>query len=261
MRLARDGAAVMLMARRQEELEKRRAALIAAVPSAQVGIFAGDACSERDVRAALAAAFALRGRLDIVVPTVGGGGGFRPLLAFDWPGFEAVLRQNLGSTFLAVRYAAPMMEHGGSIVCISATSATRAIAFLAGAAAAKGGLESFVRAAAEELAAANIRVNSVRPGLTVGGNTGALTKGGLLARYDEQTPLSAAQHRVGQPEDIAEAVRYFAGPESAWVTGQSFAVDGGMELRRHPDLSQMLRDTQGEQAFTIVGRDGPLPGR
>ena len=254
-RLLRDGAAVLLMARNPEALERKRAALRQTFPAAQVGVFAGDACSEADVRAALAAAHALRGRLDIVVPTVGGGGGFRPLMGHDGASFQQVVERNLTSTFLAVRYAASLMEHGGAMVCLSATSAVRSIAFLAAAAAAKGAIESFVRAAAEELAAANIRVNAVRPGLTHGGNTVALTQGGILARYEEQIPLARSQGRVGRPEDVAEAVRYLAGPESSWVTGQSFAVDGGMELRRHPDLTSVLVETQGEQALTIVGRD------
>jgi NAD(P)-dependent dehydrogenase (short-subunit alcohol dehydrogenase family) len=54
----------------------------------------------------------------------------------------------------------------------------------------------------------------------------------VIGRFLEQTPLK----RVGEPEDIAAAVAYLAGPGSSWVTGQSFAVDGGQELRRNPDL-------------------------
>jgi len=126
-RLLRDGAAVLLMARNPEALERKRAALREAYPAAQVGVFAGDACSEADVRAALAAAHALRGQLDIVVPTVGGGGGFRPLMGHDAASFQQVVERNLTSTFLAVRYAASLMEHGGSMVCLSATSAVRVV--------------------------------------------------------------------------------------------------------------------------------------
>jgi NAD(P)-dependent dehydrogenase (short-subunit alcohol dehydrogenase family) len=49
----------------------------------------------------------------------------------------------------------------------------------------------------------------------------------------EQQPI----RRVGQPDDIAAAIRYFAGPESSWTTGQFLTVDGGMVLRRFPDLT------------------------
>jgi NAD(P)-dependent dehydrogenase (short-subunit alcohol dehydrogenase family) len=93
-RLVRDGAAVLLMARDASRLASQRDALLAAYPHAQVGVHAGDACQEDDVRAALDAAFALRGRLDIVVPTVGGGGGFRPLLSYESAQFRDVLELN-----------------------------------------------------------------------------------------------------------------------------------------------------------------------
>jgi len=57
--------------------------------------------------------------------------------------------------------------------------------------------------------------------------------------------------RVGEPQDIAQAVRYFAGPESSWVTGQSFAVDGGNELRKNPDLTSLVaQDRQSPKETT-----------
>lgn len=235
-RLVRDGAAVLLMARDADRLRRQRDALLAAHPDALVAVHAGDACVESDVKAALAAAHALHNRLDIIVPTVGGGGGFRPLLSYDLAVFREIVERNLMSTFLAVRHGAPLMKYGGAIVCLSATSARRAIANLAAAAAAKGAIESFVLAAAEELAAQNIRVNAVRPGLTTSGNTAALLQGGIIEKYMAQTPLASTRQQAGTPHNVADAIRYLAGPESAWVTGQSIAVDGGMELRRHPPL-------------------------
>jgi NAD(P)-dependent dehydrogenase (short-subunit alcohol dehydrogenase family) len=235
-RFVRDGAAVLIMARDATGLARQRDALLAAYPQAQVGVHAGDACNESDVQAALAAAYALRQRLDIIVPTVGGGGGFRPLLSYDLTVFRDIIERNLMSTFLAVRHGAPLMKHGGAIVCLSATSARRAIANLAAAAAAKGAIESFVLAAAEELGPMHIRVNAVRPGLTISGNTATLLQAGIVENYVAQTPLASSRQQAGTPQNVADAIRYLAGPESAWVTGQSIAVDGGMELRRHPQL-------------------------
>jgi NAD(P)-dependent dehydrogenase (short-subunit alcohol dehydrogenase family) len=63
---------------------------------------------------------------------------------------------------------------------------------------------------------------------------------------------------VGQPDDIAHAVRYFAGPESSWVTGQCFTVDGGHTLRRFPDLTDLARRVFGEGDFDAAMR-GELP--
>ncbi len=58
--------------------------------------------------------------------------------------------------------------------------------------------------------------------------------------------------------NLTYAVRYLAGPESAWVTGQSFAVDGGQELRKNPDLSDMLKANVGEEAWAAV-KKGKAP--
>ena len=125
------------------------------------------------MRAGLDLAFKIQNRLDIIVPTVGGGG-FKPLLMLDAATFEAELKVNIISAFLAVRYGVPLMEGGGSVVCISSTAATLPFAYLPAYHTAKGGLENFVRAASEELGSAGVRVNAVRPGLTRSDATGPM---------------------------------------------------------------------------------------
>jgi NAD(P)-dependent dehydrogenase (short-subunit alcohol dehydrogenase family) len=98
----------------------------------------------------------------------------------------------------------------------------------------KAAVEQLVRVAAAELGPRRIRVNAVRPGLTRAHTTGGiLDHEPLRRRFLEEIPLG----RTGDPADIAEAIRYLAGPESGWVTGQSLAVDGGNELKRAPDTS------------------------
>ncbi|MGN5476680.1 SDR family NAD(P)-dependent oxidoreductase [Cupriavidus basilensis] len=247
--LARDGAAVALMGRRRDALEAARDALREAVPGASIEICAGDACRVDDVQAALQRAWNLRERLDIVVTTVGGGG-FRPMLMHDAASFMAEIELNIASAFLAVRHAAPLMApHGGSIVCISSGAARMNCRWLSAYCAAKAGLEAFVRAAAEELAEAGIRVNAVRPGLTRSGATGPMFDNeAVLGQFVAQMPLG----RAGEPEDIANAVRYLAGPESGWVTGQSFGVDGGNELRGNPMLDDAIAAMYGKAALDDV---------
>jgi len=205
--LARDGAAVLIMGRRKDALEKSKAWILETVPNARIEIHAGDAVDEKDVRTGLDKAHAIQGRLDIIVPTVGGGG-FKPLLMLDADTFRNELNVNIISAFLAVRYGAPLME-GGSIVCISSTAATLPFAYLPAYHTSKGGLENFVRAAAEELGQAGIRVNAVRPGLTRSDGTGGMIENPeILKRFIAEFPLG----RAGEPDDIAEAVRYLAGP-------------------------------------------------
>jgi NAD(P)-dependent dehydrogenase (short-subunit alcohol dehydrogenase family) len=246
--LARDGATVLLMGRRLEALEAARAALLEAVPQAQLAVHAGDACEESQLRAALASAHAMQNRLDIVVATVGGGS-FRPLLMLDAAAFRAELEANLVSAFLAVRHGAPLLRRGGSIVCISSTAAHLTAFGLSAYNTTKGALETFVRNAADELGSAGIRVNAVRPGLTrTGATAGMYQDPQLIAQFVAQIPLG----RTGEPQDIAPAVRFLAGPESAWMTGQSFAVDGGQELRRMPDQTGLIGQLFGREALERV---------
>jgi NAD(P)-dependent dehydrogenase (short-subunit alcohol dehydrogenase family) len=248
--LAADGAAVLLMGRTIGTLEKAQANIMEAVPDAQVQLHVGDAQSVDDVQAGLDKAHAIRGRLDIIVPTVGGGP-FRPFLMLDVETVRSTLDFTITTAFIAMRYGAPMMD-GGSIVCISSNVGKMPFAYLSAYHAAKSGLEGLVRAAAEELGCAGIRVNAVRPGLTRTEASNCMyTDETFLNRYLEQTPLGKCG---GEPEDIAKAVRYLAGPESSWVTGQSFAVDGGHELRRNPDMTDLVTGMFGQAAMDAVKR-------
>lgn len=235
--LAKDGAALLLTGRRQDALERSRDRILAEVPGARVELLSGDATNEADVQAAVKAAYDIAGRLDIVVATVGGGG-FKPFLTLEAHDLRADFDLNVTSSFLAIRYGAPLMQPGGSIVCISSTAAKLPFAYLASYHIAKGALEALVRGAAEELGEKGIRVNAVRPGLTRSESTGPMYQTpGLLEAFEPEFPL----RRFGEPIDIAHAVRYLAGPESSWVTGQSFAVDGGNELRRNPNLAAVFQ--------------------
>ena len=246
--MLRDGASVLLMARRPDALEKVRTDLQTEVPGGRVEICAGDARNAEHVRAALAQAYAIANRLDIVVPTVGGSVGYRPLLMCTEDHFRKDLEINLVTTFIAVRYGVPMMTRGGAIVCISSTAAKMPFNGLVGYGTAKGGLENFVQAVAEELGVAGIRINAVRPGLMRASNNDRLMQDPVHGKFVEQMPLG----RTGEPDDIAAAVRYLAGPESSWMTGQSFAVDGGHELRRNPDLTFMMEQMYGKEAMETV---------
>jgi NAD(P)-dependent dehydrogenase (short-subunit alcohol dehydrogenase family) len=248
--LVRDGAAALLMGRRLDALERTRDGILARYPEARVEVHAGDALDEAEVRAALAAAHAISDRLDIVIPTVGGGA-IRPLLMHDAASFREDLELNIMSAFIAVRYAVPLLVEsgGGSIVCISSDAAKLPFPWLAAYSTAKNGLEGFVRSAAEELARYGIRVNAVRPGMTRTEATSTLfASPEVRRRFAEEKPLG----RLGEPEDIAPGVRYLAGPESSWVTGQSFAIEGGNELRKAPDLCDMVAAIYGQDAFDAV---------
>jgi NAD(P)-dependent dehydrogenase (short-subunit alcohol dehydrogenase family) len=229
--LASDGAAVTLMGRNGDKLTAARELILADVPGAKIAILAGDATDEEAVKAAVAATIANGGGIDIVVATVGGGGGYGPVIERDLAGFMNDLKVNVGAAFLVVRHAAPEMRIGGAFVFISSTAAEMAFTGLSSYCAGKAGLDHFMRVAANELGTRGIRLNSIRPGLTHTDGMEALFQlPGYVDAFKPLIPLG----RTGVPNDIAEAVRFLAGPQASWITGQSFAVDGGNELRGAP---------------------------
>ena len=253
--LAQDGAAVLIMSRREDALNQARANILKTVPDARIEIHAGDASDEEAVKAGLQKAHAIAGRLDILVPAVGGDENYYPFLMETKQHFYYVLDRNLISAFLVMRYGAPLMHpNGGSIVCISTTTVTQQATGLAAYVAAKAGLERLIKMVALELGGAKIRVNSVRPGLTRSAATEFMfSVPGTEEMFAASTPLG----RVGEPEDLAKAVRFFAGPESAWITGQNIACDGGQELTgATPDF---LDQAYGKELMDQL-RAGIVPG-
>jgi len=252
--LAEDGAAVLLMARRPERLDQTRAELLANVPGARVEIFVGDALEEADVKAALAKAHAMSGRLDIIVANVGGIKGFMPLLLQDAETLSYEYRLNVVSTFLMIRHGVPLMQPGGSIVCISSMDAVKPFAGLGSYCAAKAALDMLVKAAAEELGSAQIRVNAVLPGIIRTAVTADMfTNKPMIDAFLEQIPLG----RTGDPVDVGRAVRFLAGPESAFITGQRLAADGGQTLRRTPEFTPFLDQMFGKDVMDQVRAGKP----
>lgn len=229
--LARDGARVVLMGRVSARLEEARDNIRERYPDAQLELFTGDACNEQQLQAALAFAHGLNNRLDILVPTVGGAN-MKPLLMRQTEDVRHELEANYLSVFMLIRHGVPLLSPGGSIVCISSIGVTQPFWGMGVYSATKAALERLVKAAAFELGGAGIRVNAVRPGVTL--EPAALKAQGTEAffqSYQDEVLLG----RLGQPDDIARAVRFLAGPESAWVTGQIFAADGGQEQGKAPD--------------------------
>ena len=157
---------------------------------------------------------------------------------------------NLTGTFLTVKHAAQAMaESGGSIVAISSIAGAITHRFMAGYCASKAGGEMLVRCAADELGALGIRVNAVRPGLVPTDlATPLATDDVVVADYLDQMPIA----RLGTTDDVAAAVRWLAGPESSWVTGQCFAIDGGHTLRRGPRIDTMVERFFGPEAVASI---------
>jgi NAD(P)-dependent dehydrogenase (short-subunit alcohol dehydrogenase family) len=255
-RMLADGAHVTLAARTKSALRETADSLAEAAKrgGGRVGWIACDASNAADVRRAVERA-AEGGGLDIAV-AIPGGGNYCPILAYDDDHFADEVAQNVRPQFLVLKYAglAMVRSGGGSIVAISSTAAVMSSPYLSAYCAGKAAVDQMVRVAADELGELRVRVNSVRPGLTRTAATGGLFEPPLFHKFLAEQPL----RRGGEAEDIAAAVRFLAGPESSWITGQCLTVDGGHTIRKFPDLSDLARRIAGEKVWNAVRR-GELP--
>ena len=171
-------------------------------------------------------------RLDIAV-TVPGGGTPMNVLDYEPEQFSAEVDKNVFPVFTLLKYAGERMTDGGSFVAVSSTAAVFSTRGLASYRAGKAAVDALVDVAADELGEKGIRVNSVRPGLTRTESTaGIFANQALLSRFLEQQAIP----RGGEAVDIGAAIRFLAGPESSWITGQHLTVDGGHTLRAMPDM-------------------------
>ncbi len=241
-KLAAEGAHVTICGRTEQKLidaaERIRGV---AAPGITVAHIVADVTIEADVEAAIAAAATPTGRLDGIFACAGGSTHMGPLAVADLEQVRATMELNYISTFLTLKHGGQQMARqggGGSMIGCSSHAGADSFRCLGAYGGAKAGLDQLCRVFADELGRFGVRVNSIRPGIVSTEIMGPITDGGpLLDDYLPQIPLG----RVGEPDEIAEMVRFLVGPESAWITGQLFAVDGGQNLRRGADYGTMLR--------------------
>ncbi|MGH9016701.1 MAG: SDR family NAD(P)-dependent oxidoreductase [Acidimicrobiales bacterium] len=240
-RFAADGAHVTICGRTEEKLARAGDDIRASArPGATVQYVVADVTVEDQIRAAAARAAEPTGRLDIVFCCAGGAMHMGPLAEAEADSVRATVDLNLIGTFLSIKHAVPHMGEGGSIVGMSSGAGHFPHRYLWAYGMAKAGIEMLVRYAAEELAARGIRVNAVQPGIIDDELMEFILAGGpLLDDYMAQTPLA----RPGTVQDVAEAVRFLAGPEADWITGECLAVDGGHHLRRGANYGLLLGES------------------
>ena len=242
--LAEDGCLVTICARRENVL---------AEAAAEIGAryIVCDVTDDDQVKAAVAFAAEPTGALDIAVANAGGGGAAGPLVLNDLDGWNATLALTLTSTLSTIQHAAPLMARGGggSIVAVSSIAGHMTHRGLGAYCVAKAGVEMLVRNAADELGRYGIRVNGVRPGLVPTEMAAGLSETDAIREdYLAQMPLG----RLGTTEDIGAAVRFLAGPESTWITGQLLGVDGGHSLRRGPNLDPVTEPMFGPAMESLM---------
>lgn len=179
---------------------------------------------------------AREGRLDALINNAGVQI-CKPLVETSADEWDGVMDTNLRAIYLAVREAHPLLRAtGGAVVNISSVHAVATSANIAAYAASKGGLLAFTRALAIEFAPDAIRVNAVLPGaVDTPMLRSGLGRGHLAGDLEQRMQALGARHlggRVGQPDEVAQAVLFLADNHRAsFITGEALVVDGGATAR------------------------------
>ena len=220
--LAEAGAAVVLNAR-SASAELQAVADEIEAAGGRAHLVAADVSAPEAVDRMAQAAAAAFGGLDILVcnAAVRRETPFEALTYQDWREVTSVI---LDGAYLCAHAALPYLRASpaGAIVTIGGMSAHTGSAGRAHVIAAKAGVVGLTRALAHDLAPDAITVNCVAPGL-IDTVRGASTRG-EPAHHKARMPLTGAR---GAPEDVAQAVRYLAGPAARYLTGQTLHVNGG----------------------------------
>lgn len=220
-KLAEDGARLFMGARNEGRLRK--------LAAENGGSFISlEATRSGEVEALFAAAVEEHGRVDGAANCVGSFM-LKPAHLTTDEELAETIALNLNTAFSTVRAAARHMPDGGSVVLLSSVAARVGLANHEAIAAAKGAVASLALSAASTYVSRGLRFNIVSPGLTQTPLSERVT------RSDAARQASTDLHplgRLGEPEDVASAIRWLLDPTNTWVTGQTIGVDGGLSTLR-----------------------------
>lgn len=214
-RIVDEGGRVCVTGRKPDGLA---AAVDALGPSVAMSV-AGRADDPEHQAATVAAVRERFGRLDILVNNTGINPTFGPILDVDPGAARKILDVNVLAALSWVRHASPKV-----VVNVASLAGVRPAPGIGLYAVSKAALIHLTQQLAIELAP-DVRVNAVAPAVVKTRFATALYEG-----REEQVAAGYPLGRLGQPEDVAAAVAYFASDDAAWVTGQVLVLDGGLSL-------------------------------
>jgi 3-oxoacyl-[acyl-carrier protein] reductase len=242
--VAEAGATVIAVSRSKENLDDHVAPLIERGLS--IVPVAADVATEDGVAAAIEQALNVEGELHGLVNVAGGAGPetWMPSTRVSRSDWRDLFTQNLETAFFmsqAVAAELKARKQRGSIVSISSISGMNTAPFHIAYGTAKAAVAAMTRTMAVELAADEIRVNAVAPGVTA--TPASLT---YVDEDAERDRRAIAMGRRGRPDEIAGAILFLLSDLSSYITGQTLMVDGGLDLKwTHLDAdntSLFLRD-------------------
>lgn len=227
---AREGAKVVVTARRQAELN----ALVAEIEAAggQALAVAGDIADEATARAVVEVAEGRFGGLDIAFNNAGITGQATPVADLSVDAWNDILATNLSSAFVCAKYQIPaMVKRGGGSIVFTSSFVGHTVGFpgMGAYAASKAGLIGLMQVIAVEYGAQGIRANALLPGGTDTPMGRASTSTPEVRAFVENLYVF---RRLAQPQEIARSALYLASDASTFVTGASLIVDGGVSINR-----------------------------
>lgn len=222
---AEEGASIVVSGRREEEGEAL--AQVLRQRGAEAEFVRADVRHEDDLRALVDRTVGRFGRIDVAVNNAGTEGKPGPVTEQSADSYAQIFDTNVLGTLLSMKHEMRvMLEQGhGSIVNISSTLGQKGFANTSVYTASKHAVEGLTKAAALEGAKAGVRVNNVAPGPI---DTGMLDR---FAGTEEGKAGMAAyvpMGRIGEPDEVAQAVLFLASDRASFVTGQTIVTDGGM---------------------------------
>jgi len=177
----------------------------------------------------IASAVAKFGRIDILVSNVAVNPTFGEMLeTTDEKTWDKIFDVNVKSHFFLIKEAVPHMPKGSSITLVSSYAGFTPNPFLGAYSVSKTALLGLTKVLSHTLGARGIRINCIAPGLIKTKFSSALWKtDGVSEKHVEGQPIK----RLGEPEDCAGAVSFFASSSASYVTGETMVIGGGLQSR------------------------------
>lgn len=223
---AKSGATVVAVGRNEKELKL----LVAEAKDAEGTIRAhlADVREDSNLERIVADCIQKHKRIDVLVNSAGiiKNGTLENTTLDEW---DRMMNINLRSVFMLAQRCLPhLIASKGNIVNVSSVAGTRAFPNVFAYCVSKAAVDQFTRCAALELGPKGVRVNAVNPGVVV---TNLHKRGGM----EEQAYTAFLEHstethpigRVGKPDEVAELICYLASDKAGWITGATYAIDGG----------------------------------
>jgi NAD(P)-dependent dehydrogenase (short-subunit alcohol dehydrogenase family) len=233
-RFAAEGARLALSDRNRDGLKDLVSELAAA--GAEVVSHTVDVADEKDVSTHIAATLEEYGQIDIAINNAGIGQEMKPIHLIEADEFDRIMSVNCRGVFLGMKYQLPDMtaRRSGAILNVASVAGILGAGMLAAYAASKHAVVGLTRAAADEVARKNVRVNALCPAFAAtplfdemadefGGRQG-IDRDQAYSKIVSRVPMQ----RVAQPEEIVQAMIWACDPDNTFMTGQAISIDGGL---------------------------------